>query len=373
MKFNVLHTEWSGGWGGQEIRVLLDIQVLTSLGHAAAVLSGPDSQITARAREAGVRVIEQPLRHAFDLIALGRLVSLLRREKFDVVNTHSSVDSWLASAAAKIVGGPVLIRTRHLSVPLRTHPLNFVYRWPDGLVTTAETIRRRLIEVNGLDGRRVKTIPTGVDLARFDPGLDPGSIRTELGLNPDHRIVTMVAVLRSWKRHEVFLEAAAELASARPELRFLVVGEGPRRPNIEDKIKSLSLEDKVLLTGHRSDVPRLLALSDVCVLTSESSEGVPQAILQYQAMNKPVVACRAGGIPEVVEHERTGLLGPVNDPKAVAGAVARLLDDPALARRLAHSGRRQVEERFSLKAMAESTLDFYEMLYWKKKGRNRND
>ncbi|MEW5725367.1 MAG: glycosyltransferase [Thermodesulfobacteriota bacterium] len=363
MKFNVLHTEWSDGWGGQEMRILLDAQVLTGLGHRVTILTVPDGGIAQKARAAGVPVLECPMRHAFSLPALYRLTRLFLREGYDVINTHSSVDSWLASMAARLARRPVLVRTRHLSVPLHHHALNFVYRMPDGFVATAELIRRDLIERLGLDPRRVVSIPTGVDLARFDPGLDPGPVRRELGLAAEHRVVTMLAVLRSWKRHEVFLEAAARLAPRRPDLRFLIVGEGPRRGAITSRIEELGLQDRVFLTGHRADVPEVLAATQVCVLTSESSEGVPQSVLQAQAMAKPVAATAAGGIPEVVEHEKTGLLCPVNEAGAVAAAIARLLDDSGLAGALGRNARRQVERRFSQEAMAGATVEFYGRLH----------
>ncbi|MBF0528525.1 MAG: glycosyltransferase, partial [Deltaproteobacteria bacterium] len=207
------------------------------------------------------------------------------------------------------------------------------------------------------------SIPTGVDLDIFNPEISTEDVRAEFGLVPGQRVITMVAVLRSWKRHEVFLEAAAYLTATRPDIRFFIVGEGPRRPDIEAAIAALNLNSRVIMTGHRSDVAKILAVSDVCVLTSESSEGVPQAVLQYQAMARPVVATNVGGVPEVIEHERTGLICPINDHLAVAEAVARILDDPGLAERLGREARRYVEEKHSLQAMAGTTLELYERIY----------
>lgn len=365
----ILHTEWSDGWGGQEIRILADAMVLTGMGHEVTLLVCPGGGLNRNAREQGLPVIEMRIRHAYDLGALGRLAALFRREKYDVVNTHSSVDSWVAGAAAKITGVPVLVRTRHLSVPVSKNPFNVVYRWPDAIVTTAEMIRRRMIVDNGVRPERIVSIPTGIDLGKFDPGLDPGDLGRELALAPEHRVVTMVAVLRSWKRHEIFLEAAARLIPERPELRFLVVGDGPGRNRVSNKIKDLGIEDQVVMTGYRTDIPRILALTEVCALTSESSEGVPQSVLQYQAMAKPVVACSAGGIPEVVQDGQTGLLCPINDSQAVAAALGRILDDRELAARLGRAGRRQVEEKHSLEVMASSTLELYRNIYRGKKGR----
>ena len=361
--FNILHTEWSNGWGGQEIRIFLDASVLTEVGHRVTLLTVPDSGLAKRAKAAGLRVIETPMRNAFDPLALTQMTRLFRREKYDVVNTHSSVDSWLGSMAAKLSGVPLLVRTRHLSVPLNTHALNFVYKWPHGMVTTAEMIRQRMIQVNGMDGERIVSIPTGVDLKRFDPNLDPGGVRESLRIPRDAKVVAMVAVLRSWKRHDVFLEAAARVSQSHDNVYFLVVGEGPTRSWVKNDIDRLNLSGRAIMTGYRDDVERLLAISDVCVLTSESSEGVPQSVLQYQAMARPVVASNAGGIPEVVQDGHTGLVCRVNDPDDVAEKITRLLNDPALANTLGRNARKRVEERHSLKAMAEQTLSFYQRLF----------
>ena len=366
----ILHTEWSNGWGGQEHRILADALILTELGHEVTTLVCPEGGLKKHTQEAGLPFIERRIKNAFDLGSLAWFVGLLRRERYQVVNTHSSVDSWVASAAAKLARTPVLVRTRHLSVPVNDHAFNFVYSWPDAIVTTAETIRQRMIEVNRFSPERVVSIPTGIDLRRFDPDLDPGNIREELGLSPGDRLMTMVAVLRSWKRHEVFLEAAARLAKDFPELKVLVVGEGPRRPNIETKIRNLGLGDRAIMTGHRTDVPRLLSASEVCALTSESSEGVPQSVLQYMAMSKPVAATTAGGIPEVIEDGKTGLLCPINDSEALAGAITRLLTEPDLAKRLGQAARHRVEEKHGLNVMAEETLALYRRIYKSKTGRD---
>lgn len=365
----ILHTEWSDGWGGQEIRILLDAQVLTEMGHQVTLLVCPDSGLAKNVRRTGLPFVEMRIKHAYDPAAFWKLFRLFKKEKYQVVNTHSSVDSWVASAAAKAAGVPVLVRTRHLSVPVSTNPFNVVYKWPDAIVTTAEMIRRRMLDVNRMDPGRVLSIPTGVDLKRFDPNLDPGDIREELGLAPEDRVAVMVAVLRTWKRHEIFLEAAARLVRERPHLRFLIVGDGPGRNRVARKIEELGLTDRAVMTGHRTDVERILAIADVCALTSESSEGVPQSVLQYQAMARPVVATTAGGIPEVIQDGRTGLLCPINDAEAVARTMARVLDDPALAQRLGQAARRRVEERHSLEVMAGTTLDLYGRIYTAKTGK----
>lgn len=363
----VLHTEWSTGWGGQEIRILLDAGGLLARGYDVAILCAPKSRLAREAQRRGIPTYLLGIKHSFDLTALWKIAALLRREQITVVNTHSSVDSWIASFAAKIAGVPVLVRTRHLSVPIAKHPLNFVYRIPDAIITTGESIRTMMTEENRLDGEKIFSIPTGVMLNKFDPDISGSAFRKEFHINKETKIVTMVAVLRSWKRHEIFIEASRLVSKVVPSALFLVVGDGPQLSNIQKKIKELGVEKTVIMTGYREEVPEILAASDVCVLTSDAAEGVPQAVLQYLAMKKPVVATNAGSISEVIRPGETGLLVEPNNPEAVADGILRLLKDVKLSNRLGNNGRLTVEKNYSYEAMLDRTIDLYNAIYKRKK------
>src|SRR5204862_1422704 len=125
--------------------------------------------------------------------------------------------------------------------------------------------------------------------------------------------VGMISVLRSWKGHDYFLEAAARILKKRQDVRFVVAGDGPRRETIRNQIAALGQQEKILTLGHREDVPNILASLAVLVLPSTAHEGVPQILLQAQAMGKAIVATTVGGIPEVVTDGETGLLVPPKD------------------------------------------------------------
>jgi glycosyltransferase involved in cell wall biosynthesis len=302
-----------------------------------------------------------PIRSSFDLAAVAAMVRIFRRERADVVNTHSGKDSWVGSMAAKVAGVPLLVRTRHISVPVRRGIFNVVYRWPDGYVTTGKMIRDQLIGV-GIDPDRVVSIPTGVDVARFSPDVSGDAVREEFGLLPGEFLVVMIGVLRSWKRHDVFLEAVRRLGERKIPVRALVVGEGPQRERIAREIEAKKLTGAVRMTGFRRDVPAILAASDAVVLSSDRFEGVPQVILQAMAMGRAVVASPIGGIPEVVHHGTTGILCPAGDPAAYADAVGRLLADPGIRGRFGAAGRRLILERHSVIAMGDETERFYRYL-----------
>ena len=359
--WSIVHTEWSDGFGGQEHRILLECKEMIRRGHRSVVICRPEAEIRRRAAEAGIPVHPMPIRYSFDAAAVAGMVRLFRREKVDVVNTHSGKDSWVGSMAAKIAGVPLLLRTRHISVPVRRGWYNLIYRWPDGYVTTGEMIREHLIGV-GIDPDRVESIPTGVDMARFSPDVSGDAVRAGMGLSPGEFLVAMIGVLRSWKRHDVFLDTLRLLRGRGIKLKGLIAGEGPRRAAIEMEIREKGLEGVAVLAGYREDVPEILAAAQVVFLTSDRFEGVPQVILQALAMGRPVVASPIGGIPEVVLHGTTGFLCPAGDSAAYADAAGRLLADPPLRERLGAAGRELVLSRYSSTAMCERTEAFYERL-----------
>ncbi len=354
----ILHSEWSNGWGGQEIRILEECLGMAARGHRVELAGCPTGKLRSRAQEAGL--IFHPLAMAgpWDLPALFSLRGLLLREGFQILHTHSSVDSWLGGMAARLAGVACL-RTRHLSVPVSKNPLNVVYRLPAAVITTGQGIRRHLIEDYGLPAGRVVSIPTGIDLERFQPAPPDPAFQAELGLDPAAPVVGMIAVLRSWKRHDVFCAMAAQVLAARPQTRFLIVGDGPGKARVAGYLKSMGLEKAAIMTGHRADVERILPLCTVCVLASDKAEGVPQAVLQQLACQRAVAASAAGDIPEVVRHEQTGLLVQPGQVEPLTAAVLRLLDDPELRQRLGRAGREMVQAKHSRQHMLEATEQVY--------------
>jgi glycosyltransferase involved in cell wall biosynthesis len=363
--WSIVHTEWSDGFGGQEHRILLECGEMMRRGHEALIVCRPEAVLSSKARQAGIPVAAVPIRSSADMAAVAAMIGIFRKQRATVVNTHSGKDSWVGSIAAKIARVPLLIRTRHISVPIRRSAFNMIYRWPDGYITTGEMIREHLIG-KGIPTDRVVSIPTGVDLGRFSAGVDGKRIREEFGIAPETFLVSMIGVLRSWKRHDLLLEALRLLKGRSVPVRALVVGEGPRREVIAEEIREKGISDVALLTGYREDIPEILAASDAVVLASDRFEGVPQVILQAMAMTRPVVASPVGGIPEVVRPEETGLLCPAGDGPAYGDALSRLAGDPDLRERLGRAGRELVLAGYTATAMGDRTESFYSRLTGKK-------
>jgi len=358
----ILHTESSNGWGGQEIRIVTEAEGMQRRGHRVLIAATPSSRLLTEAGGRGVETVRVEMEGWRMPAAFGRLRAVIRRERVDIVNTHSSRDSWLASASAMLSRRrPILIRTRHLSTPIeRSIVTRFLYNTlPDAVITTGESIRTTMVERHGFDASKIVSIPTGVDTSVFSRALATGAFREAFGIPATVPLVGIVAVLRSWKGHEDFVDAARLVLKEIPDARFVIVGDGPRAPNIRDYIDRLGLAAAVTMTGHRADVATVLASLDVFVLSSFGHEGVPQAVLQAMAMEVPVVATNVGAVSEVVRDGETGLLAPPRVPEALAAHIVSVLRRNALRRALASAGRRLIEERYRLDVM----LDRLDALY----------
>jgi glycosyltransferase involved in cell wall biosynthesis len=346
----IVHTEASCGWGGQEIRILEEARGLIARGHEVSVLCAPQARILEEAPRFGVPVSALPIgrKRLSGLLALRRW---LLANRPDVVNTHSSTDSWLTGlACATLAKPPAVVRTRHISAPIA---VNAAAKWLYGrsarhVVTTGESLRQTLIHDLGLLPDRVTSVPTGIDPVRFAPG-DKMAVRQALNLDANRHYLGIVATLRSWKGHLYLLEAFAKLNL--PDWTLLIVGEGPQKENINARIKSLGLENQVVLVGQTSETEIWMRALDIFCLPSYANEGVPQSIIQAMLTGLPIVTTPIGAILEAVDDNQTALVVSPRDVDELAGAIGRLIADPQLVTLLGQQARHRAETRFSLQGM----------------------
>ncbi len=342
----ILHTEASCGWGGQEIRILTEARGLIRRGHRVELVCPAEATIFGAAADYGVPVRALPIGRK-NLRGLFALRAFLGAERFDVVNTHSSTDSWLAALACRtIADGPPIVRTRHLSTPVnRSRGTRWLYeRGCAHVVVTGEALKRQLVADNGFPEAHMTSVPTGIDLQRFHPR-DRNAARAALGLPAAAVYVGILATLRDWKGHTVLFDALGHLLSARPELRLLIIGDGPYRDRLDARAAALGITDRIDFVGHRSDAEQWLAALDVFALPSWGDEGVSQALMQAMACALPIVTTPVGSLTEVIHDGKTGLIVPPRDAVALAAAIGRLLDQPQLAARLGQAARQLAEER----------------------------
>ncbi|OLC35412.1 MAG: hypothetical protein AUH81_10225 [Candidatus Rokubacteria bacterium 13_1_40CM_4_69_5] len=354
----ILHTEASLGLGGQEIRILTEVRWLLDHGWGAVIACQPESRLLSEARAAALPAVAVPMRGALDLPALLALRRLMRARGVTLVHTHSSVDSWLGTLAAKSLRLPV-VRGRHVTIPIIKRRA-LTYRLADRVITSGEAVRA-LVERAGVPAERIVAVPAGVDTTRFHPGVSGKTVRDELGLTGP--VVGLVANVRGSKGHRYFLEAAQPVLRAVPGTRFLIVGDGVGFEDVRLRVREMGLEPHVIMTGFRRDIPEVMAALDILVLPSIKSEAISQVIPQALAVGTPVVGTTVGGTPEIIRDGENGRLVPPADAAALAGAIVALLRDPVRAREMARAGQALVRARYTMGAtMAQTTAVYAELL-----------
>ncbi len=359
--YTIVHTESSLGWGGQERRIFSEAEVMRQRGHTVMLAVDPRGELYQRSLKAGFTVFSFPFGGRHTIRTCLSLRQLLRRQSVDILNTHSSLDSWVGLLA--VMGQrsrTSLVRTRHLSTPIRTTwPTRWLYQSPDAIITTGQAIRNLIAERAQVPESRIYSIPTGIPLDRFYPRPNNDRVNYVPARFQDGCIIGCVAVLRSWKGHLYLVEALEKVLKAGEKAYLVLVGAGPYQVVIEAKVAALNLVDFIYFAGYQDNVPDWLAQMDIVVLASYANEGVPQSLLQAMAMARPVIGTTCGGIPEIVEIDSNGLLVPPKDSEALAEALIQLTRDPAKREKFGSRGRTVVEERYSLDQMAAATENVY--------------
>jgi glycosyltransferase involved in cell wall biosynthesis len=236
--------------------------------------------------------------------------------------------------------------------------MRLIYRLSTHVVTNSKEIRNLLLERDGLPPQKIHVIHNGVDCNQF--------VRTRQnkntlfpGLKESAKLIAVVAnMYNAVKGHEHLIDAARTVCREAPEATFLLIGDGQERPRLEQQVEAAGLKKNLLFLGQRQNIPELLACCDLSVLPSQA-EGLPNALLEAMAAGLPVVATQVGGIPEVIETGVTGLLVPSGDPDALAHAILLVLQDSALATRLARAGQERMRTHFSFERLTAELEDLY--------------
>ena len=299
-----------------------------------------------------------PLR---DLITLVRLFRLMRRERPDIVHTHTAKAGALGRVAARLAGVPVVVHTFHGSVfdgyfgPSVARFFQWIERilalGTDAIVAVSERVAADLAERKITPRKKIEVVPLGLELGRFqDVQQRRGELRRELGVPPRARLVGSVGRLVAIKDLGTLLRSMVQLSATQPDSILLVVGDGPDRPALEMEAERLGLGSRARFLGFRDDLERIYADLDVAVNCS-LNEGTPVALIEAMASGVPVLATAVGGTPDLLEEGRLGRLVPPGDPNALACALAETLSGGHDSAEKAALARRSVLQRFSLERL----------------------
>jgi glycosyltransferase involved in cell wall biosynthesis len=306
----------------------------------------------------------------YDLRVLPRLTRLMRRRKIDAVVTVGAGDKMFwGRLAARAAGAPVVASALHSTGwPDGVGRLNRrLTGWTDAFIAVAREHGEFLVDFEHFPRDKVRVIPNGVDLQRFQKTPDGRLLRAELNIPTSVPLIGTVAALRPEKNQQLLLRAAQLVRHKVPQTHVLIVGDGPERPALESLARELGIAPVVHFAGTRSDVPELLSLLDVFVLTSHN-EANPVSILEAMAVGKPVVSTDVGSIRESVQEGRTGFLVEPGDCDAVAHRAAELLLNPLAAHSMGAAGRAEVADAWSLEAMVQGYENLIREIYERKCG-----
>ena len=363
--------------GGAQENTMLTADLLDKSVWDVAVLCGPqtgvEGSLIPEVRRRNIPLTIEPalvreVNPAKDLLALLRLTRFIKRGNYTIVHTHSSKAGILGRWAAKLAGTPVIVHTVHgWGHTPRQHPA--VQQFYIRLEKLTLPITNRLIVVSPRDVEKGVTagignpadftlIRSGIELNRFGhPRRSAIDMRTELGIPAEAPVVGTVTRLSPQKAPLDFVNAASRISRQISNCYFVMVGDGPLRPDVERLAQELGIADRLILTGLRRDVPELMATFNVFALSS-LWEGLPRVLPQAMATGLPIVATAVDGNAEAVVDGETGFLVPPENPQALAAAIINLLRAPKLAQKMGQAGKKRATE-FGARKMVDDIAALY--------------
>ena len=357
-----LHIDTARTWRGGQNQVLLTVLGLRAAGHRATLVAHPSGELRRRAAE-GLDLIPLAPDHELDLKAGWKLSRVLSRVTPDVVHAHDPHGVAMASVALSMLTNapaPPLVASRRVDFRLKRNSFSrWKYRQVNLFIASSDAIRDLLIQ-DGVPADQVVTVHEGIDVERV-ASIDAGNVHEAFWLPHGAPIIGNVAALVPHKGQRHLIDAMPLVIREVPDARLVILGEGELRPALEHQVKHLRLEKHVVLPGFRADVLSLIKGFDLFVMSSET-EGLGTSLLDAMGAGKACIGTRVGGIPEVIDEGRTGVLVPPHDPPALANAIVTLLNDAALRTRMGEAGLERVNSQFSVEKMVEGTLAAYKHL-----------
>jgi glycosyltransferase involved in cell wall biosynthesis len=347
----IIHTEASTGWGGQEIRILKEAIGMRKKGYEIVFVTEINARLKLEAEKNNFRTYDMSFKRKNWLFSFFKLKKIFKQEKVSIVNTHSSLDAWLAGITAKIIGIPV-IRTRHLSAKVKPGINSFLlYNYlANFVVTTCAKIIPIIAKQSNKPLKFFQSIPTGINPKEIIVNKkDVISFRQEFNIQQDDILVGTVCFMRSWKGIEEFFQAAYHLKDKK-NLRWVIIG-GGHIETYRKKAKDYQVDNIIIFTGHLQNPYHAIDALDIFTLLSSANEGVSQASLQAAFLKKPIIATPTGGLCEVCIDGKTGFLVPIFSYECVVKAVIKLAENHNLRKTFGLNANQLVLEKFTYEKM----------------------
>lgn len=330
-------------------------------------------KFTEKIQQKGVKVTDIPFERRIaplnDLIALIQLISLLKREHFDIVHTATSKAGFLGRLAAYLTGVPIILHTVHELPQNSTQNvfLRWFYRkletiaarWTEHIITVSNPNYNQIMLDGITSSQKITLIHNGINITKYDLKVDVSAKKKELGIPINAKVIGTVGRLEIPKGHKYLLQAIPLILQKIPNTMFLIIGDGMLREQLENTVKQIGLEKNVIFTGFREDLIEIMRTFDLFCLPS-LWEGFGVVIAEAMACGLPVVASNVGGIPDVVENGVTGMLVLPKNVTELAETMIFLLNNPMQAQDMGQKGKERVKSLFTKERMLEKTWEVYQ-------------
>ncbi len=356
----VLHLSSERTWRGGEQQIAYLILELIKKGIDCRVACKKGSAFEEWCETNDIPYISLGYKNELDIITASKIKAYCNKNTINITHIHSSHSHAMAVWSSILGNKSKLILSRRVDFPIKNNlfsKLKFNYKGIKRIVSISGKIQD-ILEKDIKNKTILRTVYSGIDINRFKNSQNTGKLHSEFGLNKDCKIVANISAIAPHKDYRTFVDTIDEIIKTKSNIHFLIIGDGPCRNEIECYVSSKQLSDKITLTGFRNDIPEIIQEIDVFLMTSET-EGLGTTILDAFANKVPVVATNAGGIPEAVINEKTGLISNIKDYKALAKNVNRILDDDTLAKTLTESAHKHLLRNFTIEKMARGNIDVY--------------
>lgn len=350
------------------------IKELQKIGYEVTLLILRKNILYSNAYKQGIKVQVIRKKNGLDIQLLWRLYRYLKKEKFDIIHTHSIGSNFYGRIAKLLKWKTRLVTTVHgdtlsnlsgaFKIYLVIYFVHYIDLWmaiiSDKVFSVSNNLREKLIS-KGLSRNKVIVIHNGINLEVLDKSTSIGNqekLKKEFGIKNGEKIIGTVGRLIPVKNYKLLLKAAKDISQAEKKTKVLIVGDGKEENELKKLVIELKLKDNIIFTGWRTDLAHLYGIMNIFILSSKS-EGLPITILEAMACKKPVVATNVGGITEAVRHGKSGLLVPSDDYIALASSIKSLLNDPNRCHAMGEEGRQIVEKKFTIEKMAANTAGVY--------------
>lgn len=354
------------GGGSQEHTRILCVG-FKKRGHKVKVICRLGSLVKAY-KDEGLEVYPLELRDKRK--AIKEIISLIKKENFDVVHTHNRDGDVPGLIAAKRARVPLIVSTIHAYInrdKFGNRKMNFplwkynqiLKKSPHKIITLSEALRKHILEELRISQDRVITILNGVDLSKLRTFSDKNRVKGELGIPENAKVIGSVGHLIVLKGHRYLIESSVKVIEDFPEARFVIVGDGNQREELEKLARELGVVENFVFAGKRLDIGNLLEIFDLFIHPS-LSEGLPRSVMEASGFGIPVVATSVGGTGEVVRDKETGLLIPPKNPNLLADSILWLLKHPEEAKAMGEKAKKWVGERFDASRMVDETEKLFD-------------